>query len=60
MGLVLFKNSPTEVKIKAFFSIIDKKLVSYEEIYNILKINIVIDSELLTLKKILSRIFREF
>lgn len=60
MGLVLFKDNPVEDKLKAFFSIVDNDMVSYEEIYNILKINIVIDSDLLRLKKIIGRIFREY
>ena len=59
MGLLLFKDKSVHEKLRAFFSLTVSHMVSYEEIYHLVRMNIVIDNDLPQLNKILSRIFRE-
>ena len=59
MGLILFKNISIEEKLKCFFSLLDNQYIKFEEIYNILKINVVVESDLYKLNKFLKNVFQE-
>jgi len=60
IGLVLFKNDSIESKIRFIFSISRDHYLSYEKSYQLLRMAIVIESDLFKLQKILKSIFRDY
>lgn len=59
IGLVLFKTDSIEYKIRFIFSINHDPYLNYEQSYQLLRMSIVIESDLFKLQKILKSIFRD-